>query len=240
MTAGPTLTTRDRGIILAADVPSLDGLASLARVGAQVPEVVAVKVGFSLGLRFGLHAVADTVRNVSSLPVIYDHQKAATDIPAMGRPFAETCREAGVRGVILFPQAGPKTLEAFVSAALDHELVPIVGLVMTHPGYLESDGGFITDRAPGAICEAATELGVRAFVLPGNKPDAVAAFSKGTLMGVSPAEVMMPGIGAQGGTISEAFEAAKPHHPFAIIGSAVYRAADPLEALKGFAAEVRT
>lgn len=133
-----------KGIIIAADVATIAELQRLVALAGDVREVVAVKVGFSLALRFGLPSVVDAVKSVRSLPVVYDHQKAATDIPAMGRPFAAACAEAGANGVILFPHSGPRTLEAFIGGALEYELTPAVGLVMTHPGYLQSDGGYIS------------------------------------------------------------------------------------------------
>lgn len=233
------LLRENNGIIIAADVDTLPELRYLSEVSRDVHEVVAIKVGFSLALRFGLERVVKTVKEACSLPIIYDHQKAATDIPGMGQPFAEICRDATVKGVILFPHAGPKTLEAFVMAIFEYELTPIVGLVMTHPAYLKSDGGFIADDAPSEICKIAVDLGVRSFVLPGNKPKVTHKFSQGPLMSVAPTEIMMPGIGTQGGAIGEAFESVKGHHAFAIIGSAIYSAPDPRKSLELFAAEVR-
>jgi orotidine-5'-phosphate decarboxylase len=227
------------GIILAADVAELADVRRLAELGAEVPEVVGLKVGFTLALRHGLGVVVNAVKEVSQLPVIYDHQKAATDIPAMGAPFAAACRAGGVEGVIFFAQAGPRTLEAFVAAAFDHGLSPIVGLAMTHPAYLQSEGGFIADDAPDRICKIAIEMGVRHYVLPGTKTDLVARFAGGPLKAVSGATIMMPGIGSQGGTIASAFQAAAPHGRFAIVGSAIYRAPGPRAALLAMAEEVR-
>jgi len=228
----------DKGIIVAADVNTIEDLRHLADLSSKVPQVAAIKVGFSLALRYSLPTVVNTVKEVCNLPVIYDHQKAATDIPAMGKPFAKVCSDAGVQGVIFFPQAGPKTLEAFVSSAFDSDLVPIVGLAMTHEAYLQSEGGYIDDNAPELICKIAIANGVRNFVLPGTKPDIIKNFSKNFLTPIQPAIIMMPGIGSQGGSIDHAFEAAKGHYPFAIIGSAVYNATDPQKALKKFAAEM--
>ena len=227
------------GIIIAADVPTINELKNLADIASQVSDAVAIKIGFSLALRYGLPSLVKAVNEVSSLPVIYDHQKAATDIPAMGEPFAEVCHEAGIHGVIFFPQAGPKTLEAFVNGALKWDLTPIVGLVMTHPAYLQSEGGFICDDAPNSICQMAVGLGVRGFVLPGTKITIVKRFAEGPLAEVKPVALMMPGIGSQGGSIARAVKAAKGHHPFPIIGSAIYSAPNPKAALEAFAAEMK-
>lgn len=202
-------------------------------------EVVSIKVGFSLALTYGLPSVVKMIREVSLLPVIYDHQKAATDIPQMGKPFAALCRDAGVQGVIFFPLSGPKTLEGFVYAAIESELEPIVGLVMTHPSFLQSEGGFIADSAPASICSVAVAMGIRSFVLPGTKTDIVSKFAKGGLSKLESGAIMMPGIGSQGGSLTAAFKAAEPHRRFAIIGSAIYNAPDPKAALDEFAAESR-
>lgn len=231
--------SKDRGIILAADVDSLEDLGQLVRLCAAVPEVVAIKIGFSLALRVGLQQTVASVRKFSQVPVIYDHQKAGTDIPEMGRPFANVCAEAGVQAVIVFPLAGPRTLEEFVTAAFTANLTPVVGLVMSHAAYLQSEGGFIVDDAPDSMCRIALDLGVRSFVLPGTKPETVIRFAHGPLMSAVPTTIMMPGIGAQGGSVATAFQAARPHRRFAIVGSAIYRAVDPSAALSTFAAQVR-
>ncbi len=227
-----------KGIILAADVPDLEQLRSLANICNRIEPIVAIKVGFVLSLRYGLPSVVSAINGICDLPVIYDHQKAGTDIPAMGKPFAQVCHNAGVKGVIFFPHAGPKTLRSFVSAAMDFELEPIIGLVMTHEEYLRSEGGFISDEAPERTCNIGIEMGVKSFVLPGTKPDYISQISKSFLRPIKPATIMMPGIGTQGGSIQQAFEAAKGHHPYAIVGSAIYNAPDPEVAARKLAREV--
>lgn len=226
------------GIIIAADVQDLEQLRELASMSCEFTQVVAIKVGFMLGLRFGLPATVKCVRDVCGLEVIYDHQKAGTDIPEMGPPFARACRDAGVNGVILFPQAGPKTLEGFVRSAFDVELTPSIGLVMTHGAYLKSEGGYIVDDAPERMAETAITLGVTNFVLPGTKPEVVKHFASGRLATLKSAAILMPGIGSQGGSLASAFRAAKPHSRFAIVGSAIYRANDPRAALRTFVEEM--
>lgn len=232
------LWERTTGIVIAADVATLDELRAIAEMVAPVPEVVGIKIGFMLGLRYGLGKVVAAVRDAAAVPVIYDHQKAGTDIPQMGKPFAATCKAAGVQAAIFFPLAGPKTLEGFVTAAIEEGVEPIVGLAMTHPKFLVGEGGYIDNGAPDAICRAAIDLGVGNYVLPGTKTDIVSRFAKGPLAEIEPATIMMPGIGSQGGSIAAAFEAASPHRRFAIIGSAIYNAVDPASALAGFVEEV--
>lgn len=229
---------RATGIVIAADVATLDELRAIAEMVAPVPEVVGIKIGFMLGLRYSLGKAVAAVRDAATVPVIYDHQKAGTDIPQMGKPFAATCRDAGVQAAIFFPLAGPKTLDGFVMGAFEEGLEAIVGLVMTHPKFLVGEGGYIDNGAPDAVCRAAIDLGVRNYVLPGTKTDIVSRFAKGPLAEIEPATIMMPGIGSQGGSIAAAFQAASPHRRFAIIGSAIYNAPDAAAALARFVEEV--
>ena len=225
--------SKDCGIILACDVSTLEEAESLARLSIGVNEVVGYKIGFTLALRFGLREVTEVLKKINPLPVIYDHQKAGTDIPQMGEPFARCCKDGGVDGVIVFSQAGPKTLDSFTSAIGQYEMTPIVGGVMTHSGYLFSDGGYIIDDAPKHIFQTALEKGVTHFVLPGNKPDLIQTYA-GLLNKKSGVSVMMPGIGSQGGELGIAFSKCIELKPYAIIGSAIYKAKDPSAALGSF------
>ena len=224
---------KDYGIILACDVSTLQEAETLARLSLRFKEIVGYKIGFSLGLRFGLHEVTETLKKINPLSVIYDHQKAGTDIPQMGEPFARCCKEAGIDGVIVFAQAGPKTLESFISSIFEHGMTPIVGGLMTHPGFLVSDGGYIIDDAPRQIYQTALNKGVSYFVLPANKPDLLQTYSK--ILSVRPGiSAIMPGIGVQGGDLETAFRACNGLKPYAIIGSAIYKASDPVVATESF------
>jgi len=229
---------RPRGIILAADVSDLSLFVDLVSLASENTVVLAVKIGFSLALRYSLPRVVDVVRERTSLSVIYDHQKAGTDIPGTGELFMSACRDAGIDAVILFPQAGPRTLESWVTQARKFALIPIVGITMTHEAYLASEGGYIDDNAPAAICETSLRIGIKDFVLPGTKPHVVARYSTGPLRHVQNVSILMPGIGSQGGEILAALAAAHPHRRYAIIGSAIYSAPDPKTALSTFARSI--
>ena len=229
-----TLTFQhDAGIVLSADVGELSEIRAVAALARESGQVVALKVGVSTVLRFGLPAVANAVRAETDVPIIYDHQKAGTDIPRLGRLFAAACAEAEVTALIIFPHAGPLTLRGFVEAAQEAGLVPIVGLVMSHKSYLQSEGGYISNEAPERICEDSLALGVRDFVLPGTKPEIVRRFADGPFSNLD-VSILMPGIGSQGGDLPSALAAAAPHRAYGIIGSAIYSAPDPALALGEF------
>lgn len=226
---------RKYGIIIACDVLTLEDLSALVRCGETNEVIVGYKIGFTLGLRFGLRHVVDTIRSDSSLPVIYDHQKAGTDIPQMGVPLAKCCKEAGISGIIIFPQAGPETMISFIEAIRKVGATPIVGGVMTHRAFLRSEGGYIDDSAPSEIYRKAAENGVDYFVLPGNRPELIRRYVGEISEVIKCANILMPGIETQGGKINEAFNAATGHRCYAIVGSAIYGAPDMGKALDEFA-----
>lgn len=216
-------------LVPALDTPDLEQALRLVGALADHPLVHGFKVGFALGLSHGLRLVVERIRALSDKPVIYDHQKAGTDIPDTGALFADTMRACGVGEVILFPQAGPVTLQAWVRAHQDLGLPLILGALMTHPGYLASEGGFILDSAIPAMYRQAFDLGVRAFVTPLTRPEATRAVLEqaGMLDPAQAGELIFysPGLGAQGGDPG-AFPFLREHR--LIAGRALMRAPDPV------------
>jgi len=242
---------RDRSIIPACDV-RLDVFEDIVKSTGDIEGVGAYKVGFKLGLGHGLPKVVETARQHTDKPIIYDHQKAGTDIPDMGENFAEVCRNSGVNAVILFPEAGPVTQYEWTLAAQEQNLGVAVGGEMTHPRYMEGDlsegkkkdyteifenlgiertiEGFIREFAPEDMYELAARMGVTDFVVPGNKPDKIRHYKELIeRCGVEEPAFYSPGLVEQGGEISEGAEAAgKRFH--GIVGRGIYGAENKREA----------
>src|SRR3989338_8750033 len=190
----------------------------------------AYKIGFELVIPFGIKEVIKTIRKHTDLPIIYDHQKAATDIPEMGERFMEAID--GVDYVILFPMAGPITEEKWIKAAFKKRLNVIVGGEMTHKGYMERSGGFIMNMAPKQIFKIAANLGVRDFVVPGNKPFMINEYRRFLeIFGMKPI-FYSPGLIAQGGVLAESAKAAGENW-HAIVGRALYNAKNIKKAAEG-------
>jgi orotidine-5'-phosphate decarboxylase len=215
----------DRSIIPACDVETIEEFEELVKQTADVKGIGGYKVGFELGLGYGLPKVVEAARKHSDKPIIYDHQKAGTDIPDTGRNFAKVCKKAGIDTVIFFPQAGPETERAWIYHALDNGLKVIVGGRMTHSAYSVSEGGFITDDGAMEMYRIAARAGVGNFVVPGNKPDVIKQV-KGLVEseGVSPV-FYAPGFVAQGGKIEDATKVAGERW-HAIVGRGIYQAKD--------------
>lgn len=223
------------GIIPALDCELLDDAVELVnRLGAH-SFVRGFKLGFTLGLAYGLTDVVKALKAHTDLPLIYDHQKAGTDIPDTGALFARTMRRCGINAAIIFPQAGPRTLRSWVRALQDEGVEAIGGGAMTHPAYLLSEGGYIADDAVLEMYGIARKEGVATFVLPLTKPE----ISRTIVAHAQLAEdctVISPGFGAQGGDPAS-FDFIQRH--YLIVGRSLLRADNPVEYVNGIERQMR-
>jgi len=216
----------DKSIVVAADVES-SKLSELVEKTCLVEKIGGYKIGLVLVLEEGLSRVVGTVRDYTELPIIYDHQKAGNDIPALGTEFAKICRKSGVDAVILFPFGGGKTERDWIHAAQDESLGVLVGAHMTQEQFLVSEGGFVADGSPNRMFTIAAEEGVRDFVVPGNKVGYIEHY-RGVFEGILGKDnftLYAPGFVTQRGEISD-FAKAVGDRWHAIVGSAIYKASD--------------
>ncbi|MBI3035692.1 orotidine 5'-phosphate decarboxylase [Candidatus Woesearchaeota archaeon] len=220
-----------KSIIPSCDVGSLEKLSRLIKSTCSVEGVGAYKIGFELVIPFGMEKVVKAIRKHTKLPVIYDHQKAGTDIPEMGEKFMKACKLADA--VILFPQAGPETEVAWIKAAQQAKVNVIIGGEMTHQAYLKEAGGFIDDNAPKRMYEIAASMGVNDFVIPGNKPDKAMEYVKIIKNKIKNPVFYSPGLITQGGSISDLAKKLDSWH--AIVGRAIYGARDMRKAAEKLA-----
>ncbi|MEK7299193.1 MAG: orotidine 5'-phosphate decarboxylase / HUMPS family protein [Candidatus Margulisiibacteriota bacterium] len=215
------------------DLPDFE---RLVKDTADLPGIGAYKLGFELGLAYGLPRVVEVARRYTDKPMIYDHQKAATDIPDTGAKFAKVVKKAGINSVILFPQAGPITEAAWIKASRDEGLHVMVGGLMTHQGYAASDGGYLSDVGIWNMYRVAAKAGVRDFVIPGTKPDAIKPLLDELAVLVDHPVYYSPGLGTQGGSFATMLSVVKaPWHP--IVGRSLYTATNYREAAQKLIAE---
>jgi orotidine-5'-phosphate decarboxylase len=229
-----------RGIVCACDVENLDVLEWLLPQIDPVAGLVGYKLGSLLTLRHGLPVVTRVFRRLTDKPLLYDHQKAGLDIPSMADQFVPACRDAGVDALVLFPLAGPRAVDAFVSATLKAGLLPVVGGALPLPDYLTTGGGYVAADGLARIAERAFALGARDFIVPAT--DSAAIRHHARVFAGNDTRLFLPGIGPLGGEIELAFAAAAGCASVAIIGRAIYADPDPAQAacrLAGRALAVR-
>ena len=226
----------DKSIIPACDVSTMEQLKRLVAETCSVDGIGGYKIGFELVIPFGMKAVVDEIRQLTDIPIIYDHQKAATDVPFTGEKFCKACK--GADALIFFPQAGPETQKAWILAAKESGFGVIVGGEMTHPAFLESDNGYLMDNTPERIYKLAAELGVIDFVVPGNKPEKIKNYKQLLeSLGINPV-FYSPGLISQGGDITESANAAG-NNWHAIVGRALYNAENITESAKRLVASLK-
>lgn len=98
----------------------------------------------------------------------------------------------------------------------------------------------MADESAKEACSLAVEMGVREFVVPGTKPALLEALIAGPLALVDRPSLFMPGFGRQGGTIRAIGAMTRRMNFFPIVGSAVYAASDPGNALAALIRELET
>ena len=216
------------GIIPACDVRNLDELELFVKSTCSLNFIVGYKIGSLLALSYGIKKVVNVIRSYTDLPIIYDHQKFGTDIPAIcSGEILSFLKEVGINALIIFPLSGIETLKASIEGCLKNNIVPLVGGEMTHPGYLTDEGGYIEVTRPKRMYLDACELGVKGFVIPGTKIKKMEEYKREIEKIVSQPYFLFPGIGkGQGGDIVAAFKAIYPHAGYAIVGRGIYAKVD--------------
>jgi orotidine-5'-phosphate decarboxylase len=214
-----------RSIVVACDLTSMSDLERVVADTCDLDGIGGYKIGFALALKYGVTSVVAAVRKYTAKPVMYDHQKGGTDVPHTGALFSDVLSESGVDYAILFPFAGPSTEAAWIGALTKKGIVPVVGAIMTIPDFLKEGGGYIDGSSATRIFEMAASLGVKDFVLPGNKPDIASEYKRQIDRLASSPTYYLPGLGAQGGDIRSCFKVMGENW-HAIVGRSIYDAKD--------------
>ncbi len=225
------------GIIIALDGETVEACKRTIDLTTSVDGVVGYKVGMSMALRLGLAEAVKQLRSHTDLPLIYDHQKAGPDVFDMAAKFAGFCAEARVDGLILFPIAGPRAVEAFVGETIKHGMLPLVGGDLPFPDYNVSGGGYVADDALERIIDKAVESGASHFVVPGNTPDKLRHHSERLKSMLRAPVFVVPGIGPLGGRIGDLVAAANGCSVYGVVGRAVYGAPDQTAAARALVDE---
>ncbi len=226
----PEIVIPKKGIIVAADVKGLDKFEALVRACKDIPKIV----GYKLGSRFAIQGIlGDAVEIINKYygghpPLtIYDPQKGATDIPDVGAGFAEDVKAIGINIAILFPFTGPATQIAWTNACFKAGIQVFTGIVMTHPQFLKSEGGYFDDDSVMPAFKLAAELGVRNYIVPGTKLHWIEKIQDMLTEALKGEEFLFasPGLIKQGGKISDVAKTIKGPW-LGIVGRDIYEKDD--------------
>ena len=159
------------------------------KVAGDVRDLVdAIKINWPLVLSTSPEMISRLARLA---PVICDFKVA--DIPNTDRLIVEQVRQRGASGVIVHAFTGTDSLRAAVDAAGDLDVFVVTE--MSHPGGQEFTAP-LAERFAGMAVEA----GASGVIAPATRPERIAKVRSivGDLL------ILSPGVGAQGGSASDA------------------------------------
>ena len=229
----------DRGLYVSLDVPE-HKLRQLCANTSNIEGVRGFVIGAPTALEMGLSLAVDTVQIVNSVTsrspiLIYDHQSAGNDIPRNATRLMQVVNRSGIHKVIIYPSTNPEIAEPWIKAGQDHHLDVIVGKETTQD--IAPLNGIYDD-----VFRLAAKLGVREFMLPGNKPDRVAHYRSiiESVVSQDPYTIYASGFGSQGGTVESFAKAAGEHtHWNLLIGSDIHTAPNPRIRAEEYIEEIR-
>lgn len=207
----------DSKLVLAMDVFDTDFALDLSRKLSG--ELFAVKINWPLIMARG----ASIISELSKYSKVICDLKLA-DIPNTNSLIAEKAAEMGAWGIISHSIIGRDSLQAVASVSEELKVFSVVA--MSHEGASQ----YIYPRTDELI-QMSKEVGVYGFIAPGNDYKMLSRIKKqaGNL------KVMTPGVGAQGGS---ATEAVKNGADLVIVGRAIYNSEDPVKAARAFNEEI--
>ena len=207
-------------------IPSMDvGLEDLKRILSQISdlssEIGGLKIGSLLVWKYGLQKIVNEIKATCDFPIIFDAQKAGTDIPPMVEEQVRLASDMGVDALVAATLgAGSKSLESFIKTSFECNLVPIIVLEMTHP----MANAFLKEDAGEEVLALSLKMGVENFVAPATNPKRIRLYRNLALKMGKTIKIMSPGVGPQG---SDPDTAAKAGADFVIVGRAIYQAKEP-------------
>jgi orotidine-5'-phosphate decarboxylase len=211
---------RHTRLILALDVTSRRRALSFA--GLLSDHLDAIKIGYPLILSAGL----DIVREISAFsPVIADLKIA--DIPNTNTLICEAALCAGANGIIAHAFTGRDSLLACAHCARKHGANLFVVTEMSHRGAEQ----FMAPLA-AELARLAVEADAAGVVAPATRPERIRLIRSV----IGKRLIISPGVGAQGGSASEALEAGAD---YLIVGRSIVESADPVSCVKRILSEIR-
>ncbi|UCH88228.1 MAG: orotidine-5'-phosphate decarboxylase [Thermoplasmata archaeon] len=210
---------KESGIILALDVTDKEKALEVSKAVGDI--VDAVKVNYPLALSCGLEIVTELSK---SAHIICDFKVA--DIPNTNRLIVEQAFKAGAGGIIVHGFVGHDSVESCVEHAKGGDVFVVTE--MSHPGGQEFTAKVAEDLVQVAIDAKATGV-----IAPATRPERLKLIRERLPDNMV---VLSPGVGAQGGKITDVFDAGAD---YAIIGRAIYDAEDPRKAAESFVEELK-
>lgn len=193
-------------------------------------DIAGFKVGSLLAYEETIQVIEE-FKDLTKIPIIFDGQKLATDIPEEVKKQVEEIASAGADQIIACPMGGGSvTLKAFADECIHQKVTPICVIKMTHPG----SEAYLKENSADLILQDALNFGFKHFVYPATKPDILKAH-RGFLDDQKDITIMATGFKAQGGVTTTLRDLGVTQF---IAGRAIYDAKDPVQAVINLSREI--
>lgn len=217
-------------IIPALDVDEKKAFELLRKLSEVRSLLAGIKVGSLLAYEESIR-ILEELKDVGGVPIIFDGQKLATDIPEVVIEQVEQIARAGADQIIACPMGGgSKTLEVFVKTCKAFKVVPVCVIKMTHSG---SDS-YLKENSADLILQDALHFGVKHFVYPATKPEILKAH-RNILDSHKDIIIKATGFKVQGGIVTVLRDLGVTEF---IAGRAIYEAKDPVHAVIEMSREI--
>jgi orotidine-5'-phosphate decarboxylase len=183
------------GIIISCNYRGFQNLEDVVKSTSNLPFVSGYKIGVELVLKSGLDKIVSSIRKLTDLPIIYDHQKFGSDVPEIyRRSLFETIKSSGINALIILPHSGKETLKMTVKGCIDVGLIPIIGGDLSHEGYTIEEGGYIDNNAHQRIYLDSATLGVSHFIMSCSRLDRIKIYCHQIRAVVGQLKIFLTGI----------------------------------------------
>jgi hypothetical protein len=162
------------GVLIDINNPEKSTVAEIITATKEIDYVVGYRLGVRPMIRNGVMDIVDLIKNQTSKPLIYDHQKFGNDLPEIcSGDILDDIRDSGIDGIVILPLAGRKVLESIINKCNKINLLPVVCGDLSYTGYFRSEDGYIENDIQQKIYLDAASLGVSHMLMSCNRIDRI-------------------------------------------------------------------
>jgi len=227
-----------KGLYVSLDVPE-GNIRPLIANTSNIQGVSGYYLGAATALEMSLPLLVDNINVAHSArkaPIlIYDHQAAGVDVARNAKRLMHSIQTAGVHKVVVYPSSNPEIATAWIKEGQDHQLDVIVGKELTQEAPP-------TDSTYDEAFRLAASLGIREFMLPGNKPDRIAHYRTviEEVLNEKSYTIYSSGFGDQGGTVEGFAQVAGQRNGWQlVVGSDIFKSGDPRQRAEEYVAAIQ-
>jgi len=158
------------GVLIDINDPEISNIEDVISITKELSFVAGYKLGARPVIKNGLRDISNLIKEQTSKPLLYDHQKFGNEVPEIcSGDILDNIKDSGIDGIVVLPLAGRKVLGSIVNKCSKIKLLPVVCGDLSYEGYFSSEGGYIENDTQQKIYIDAANLGVSHFIMSCNR-----------------------------------------------------------------------